>query len=27
SEVVELVGLLNEFIDFKSMDDIKVVLK
>lgn len=27
SEVVELVTLLNEFIDFKSMDDIKVVLK
>ena len=27
SEVVELVGLLKEFIEFKSMDDIKVVLK
>lgn len=27
SEVVQLVALLNEFIDFKSMDDIKVVLK
>jgi len=27
SEVVQLVGLLNEFIDFKSMDDIKVILK
>lgn len=27
SEVVELVGLLNEFIEFKSMDNIKVVLK
>ena len=27
SEVVQLVALLNEFIDFKSMDDIKVVSK
>ncbi len=27
SEVVKLVGLLKEFIEFKSMDDIKVVLK
>lgn len=27
SEVVELVGLLKEFIEFKGMDDIKVVLK
>jgi lipoprotein-anchoring transpeptidase ErfK/SrfK len=27
SEVVELVGLLKEFIEFKSMNDIKVVLK
>lgn len=27
SEVVELVGLLKDFIEFKSMDDIKVVLK
>ncbi|QKF73900.1 lipoprotein-anchoring transpeptidase, ErfK/SrfK family [Aliarcobacter faecis] len=27
SEVVELVGLLKEFIEFKSMEDIKVVLK
>ncbi len=27
SEVVELVGILKEFIEFKSMDDIKVVLR
>jgi L,D-transpeptidase YcfS len=26
-EVVQLVGILNKFIDFKSMDDIKVILK
>ena len=26
-EVVQLVYLLNEFIDFKSMDDIEVILK
>ena len=27
SEVIQLVKLLNEFIDFRSMDDIQVVLK
>lgn len=27
SDVIQLVGLLNEFIDFKSMNDIKVILK
>ena len=27
SEVIQLVSILNEFIDFKSMNDIKVILK
>ena len=27
SEVIQLVSILNEFINFKSMNDIKVILK